>query len=371
MKLYTILFSLLVACRILASQPVMPGAVWNDTNGNPINAHGGGIMFDQGIYYWYGEFKNDSTGRAMDGVSCYSSADLMNWKNEGLALSVMPQGSFSDIEQGCILERPKVIYNPETGKYVMWFHLELKDRGYAAARAGVAVSDTPAGPFRFLYSYRPCAGSWPENLSQPERESTTTESDFAEWWTPEWMQAVKNGLFVRRDLQGGQMARDMNLFVDTDGKAYHIYSSEENLTLHIAELTPDYLSHTGRYIRIFPGGHNEAPALFTKDGRYYMITSGCTGWDPNEARLLSAPALWGPWEQHPNPCRGEDAALTFHSQSTCVLPVAGKPDAFIYMGDRWNPRCLIDSRYIWLPIRFENNLPVIDWTPEWSLSDLP
>lgn len=48
------------------------------------------------------------------------------------------------------------------------------------------------------------------------------------------------------------MSRDMTLFVDDDGKAYHIYSSEENLTLHIAELTDDYLGHSGRYIRIFP-----------------------------------------------------------------------------------------------------------------------
>lgn len=44
----------------------------------------------------------------------------------------------------------------------------------------------------------------------------------------------------------------MTLFVDDDGTAYHIYSSEENLTLHIAELSDDYLSHTGKYIRIFP-----------------------------------------------------------------------------------------------------------------------
>ena len=75
-------------------------------------------------------------------------------------------------------------------------------------------------------------------------------------------------MFVKRDLEGGQMSRDMTLFVDDDGKAYHIYSSEDNLTLQIAELSDDYLSHTGKYIRIFPGGHNEAPAIFKKDGIY-------------------------------------------------------------------------------------------------------
>ena len=80
------------------------------------------------------------------------------------------------------------------------------------------------------------------------------------------------------------MSRDMTLFVDDDRKAYHIYASEENLTLQIAELSDDYLSHTGRYIRVAPGGHNEAHAIFKIDGRYYIITSGSTGWEPNAAR---------------------------------------------------------------------------------------
>ena len=366
-------FLLLTSMGVLAqsnNQIILPKSVWNDDTGNHINAHGGGVLFHQGRYYWYGEHRLLKGDVPSGGVSCYSSVDLCNWVNEGIVLATTNEAGH-DIEKGCIIERPKVIFNPTTGKFVMWFHLELKDKGYAAARAGVAVSDSPTGNFQFLRSGRVNAGIYPMNMTEEDRTFAFDLEKYKKWWTPEWYKAIDKGLFVKRDLAGGQMSRDMTLYTDEDGKAYHIYSSEDNLTLHIAELTPDYLSHTGRYIRIFPGGHNEAPALFTKDGRYYMITSGCTGWDPNEARLLSAPALWGPWEQHPNPCRGEDAALTFHSQSTCVLPVAGKPDTFIYMGDRWNPRCLIDSRYIWLPIRFENNLPVIDWTPEWYLSVLP
>ena len=80
--------------------------------------------------------------------------------------------------------------------------------------------------------------------------------DYEEWWTPEWIEAVKKGLFIHRDLIGGQMSRDMTLYVDDDDKAYHIYSSEENLTIHIAELSDDYNEYTGKYIRIEPGGHN-------------------------------------------------------------------------------------------------------------------
>lgn len=79
------------------------------------------------------------------------------------------------------------------------------------------------------------------------------------------------------------MSRDMTLFVDDDQKAYHIYASEENQTLHIAELTDDYLGHNGRYVRILPGGHNEAPTVLKRNGKYFLITSGCTGWNPNAA----------------------------------------------------------------------------------------
>ncbi len=46
-------------------------------------------------------------------------------------------------------------------------------------------------------------------------------------------------MFWMRDFEGGQMARDMTIYVDDDGKAYHIYSSEDNLTLQIAQLTDD------------------------------------------------------------------------------------------------------------------------------------
>ena len=138
-------------------------------------------------------------------------------------------------------------------------------------------------------------------------------------------------MFVKRDLEGGQMSRDMTLFVDDDGKAYHIYSSEDNLTLQIAELSDDYLSHTGKYIRIFPGGHNEAPAIFKKDGIYWMITSGCTGWEPNKARLLTATSILGEWKQLPNPCVGENADKTFGGQSTYVLPLQGTEKQFIFI----------------------------------------
>ena len=302
------------------------------------------------------------------GITCYSSNDLYNWKYEGVALPVVKNNPDSDITEGCVMERPKVIYNKKTEKFVMYFHLEIKGKGYRAAKVGLAVSDRITGPYTFLRSYRPCAGYWPVNMTEDQKNEAVTIENFPEWWTNEWRKAVEDGMFVRRDFEGGQMSRDMTLFVDDDGKAYHIYSSEENLTLHLAELSDDYLSHTGKYIRIAPAGHNEAPAIFKKDGKYFMITSGCTGWEPNAARLFTADSIWGTWTEHPNPCIGNDADLTFHSQSTYIFQVVGKKNAFIFMADRWNPTRPIDARYIWLPVQFKNDLPVLKWVDKWDLS---
>ncbi|GHT41373.1 hypothetical protein AGMMS49965_11060 [Bacteroidia bacterium] len=346
---------------------IYPGAILPDDRGIHVNAHGGGILYHEGKYYLFGEHKGEKSSAAFVGVTCYSSGDLYNWRYEGVALPVSDDPK-SDIVSGCVLERPKVIYNAKTRKFVMYFHLELKGKGYEAARVGVAVGDRATGPFTYLKSYRPNAGRYPLNLTEAQRTATAKVSDFKEWWTPEWKQAAIDGMFTRRDFAGGQMSRDMTLYVDDDGKAYHIYSSEENLTLQLAELSDDYLSHTGKYIRIAPTGHNEAPAIFKKDGKYFMITSGCTGWAPNAARLFTANNIWGPWTEHPNPAVGTGADLTFESQSTYIQPVIGKKDAFIFMADRWTPKHPIDARYIWLPILFENGLPVLKWLDKWDLS---
>ena len=368
---------LLVVLPALSSgkTTIKSGEIWKDNRGEHINAHGGGVLKHGNTYYWYGEHKGEKSSAAFVGVTCYSSKNLRDWRYEGVALSVVDEKGH-DLESGCTLERPKVIYNKVTKKFVMWFHLELKGEGYWQARYGVAVSDSPKGPFKFIRSDRANAGYYPLDFDKDDMAvlDTLNADNYKEWWTPTWRDAIKKGLFLKRDMKArtleghnlpaGQMSRDMTLFVDTDGRAYHIFSSEDNLTLHIAELSDDYLSHTGRYIRVAPGGQNEAPAVFRHGNTYWMITSGCTGWDPNEARMFSAPSIWGPWKQHPNPCRGPKANITFGGQSTFVLPTDdGK---YIFMADIWRPKHPIDARYIWLPIDFDKDgVPVINWRDEW------
>lgn len=355
-----VLLPLLIAAllpRAVAADRFEPGEIWPDDQGVHINAHGGGVMFHGGSYYWFGEHKIAGRGgnSAQVGVGCYSSTDLYNWKNEGVALAVDERRS-SEISRGCIIERPKVIHNAKTGKFVMWFHLEHRGKGYATARTAVAISDKPTGPYRFVKSYRPNHGEWPQNFDR--RTTTDDKVDL-----------------LKRDRRRGQMSRDMTVFVDDDGKAYHIGSAEENYTLHISLLTPDYLGFTGTYWRLFPGGHNEAPAICKHDGKYWMITSGCTGWDPNEARSFVADSIGGPWKQLPNPCVGPHPKggmgpeKTWGGQSTFLLPVHGKPGRFIAMFDVWRPRNPIDGRYLWLPVHFENGRILVNHPATWKVSD--
>ena len=85
---------------------MVPAGVWNDVNGEYINAHGGGILLFDSKYYWFGEHRPAKGFSTEVGVTCYSSTDLCNWRYEGVALSVSEEAG-NEIEKGCIMERPK------------------------------------------------------------------------------------------------------------------------------------------------------------------------------------------------------------------------------------------------------------------------
>ena len=309
----------------------IPGQVWNDTDGNPINAHGGGLLYHNGTYYWYGEYKKGKTilpdwatwecyRTDVTGVGCYSSKDLLNWKFEGIVLPAVKDDPNHDLHPSKVLERPKVIFNKKTGKFVMWAHVESAD--YSKACAGVAVADSPVGPFVYQGSFRP----------------------------------------------NNAMSRDQTVFVDDDGRAYQFYSSENNETMYISLLTDDYLKPSGRFTRNFVKESREAPAVFKYNGKYYMLSSGCTGWDPNVAEIAVADSIMGTWKTIGNPCTGPDADKTFYAQSTYVQPVIGKKDAYIAMFDRWKKKDLEDSRYVWLPVLVKDGKITIPWHEKWTLS---
>lgn len=308
-----------------------PGSTWNDTDGQPIQAHGGGILFDQGVYYWFGENKHGPTITMDDvarvdviGISCYSSTDLLHWHNEGIVLPAVLDDPEHDLAPGKVVERPKVIYHRQSQTYVMWMHVDTVD--YSYARSGVAISATPTGPYRYLGGIAPC----------------------------------------------GTDCRDLTLFQDDNGTAYLIFASEYNRNLTIAQLSADYLSvqdvFTKHFSALRRSEGREAPAMFKHAGKYYLITSGCTGWETNAAECAVATSPFGPWQVLGNPCSGRQAEYTFDSQGTFVLPVPDYEDAFLFLADRWNPYNLSDSRYVWLPLRMQAGIPSINWHETWDFS---
>lgn len=283
---------------------------WKDNNGNFINAHGAGMLKYNETYYLFGEIKTGKTWLVPNqkwedyrvpagGISCYSSKDLLHWRYEGIALKPTIGDNSSEIDTSRVIERPKVIFNERTKKFVMWMHIDKND--YSLSHAGVAISNNPVGPYKYIGSFRP----------------------------------------------NGNMSRDMTIYKDDDGKAYLIYASEGNKTMHICLLDEDYLSPSKHEVRILTNRNREAPALFKYDGLYFLITSLCTGWDPNKARYAVSNEMMGQWKLKGNPFIGKDAGKTFNAQGTFVFPLREK-GRFLFMADKWNKKDLEKSTYLWL-----------------------
>ncbi len=309
------------ASPALASGVIVNGLQWADIAGDPIHAHGGGILKVGSFYYWFGENRNaDFSFKA---VSCYRSTDLRNWELRTNALS---SSSATELNHAKV-ERPKVVYNASTNRYVMWMHWE-NATDYSEARAAVASSPTIEGPYTYHGSLRPYAG---KGITDHGKD--------------------------------GYMSRDCNLFVDTDGTAYFISASNENLDLNLYRLSPDYLSINILVAKLFPGSQREAPALFKRNGVYFLLTSGATGWAPNQARYATSTNLASGWSSLTN--IGDGTA--FFSQSTTVVAVEGSAStSYLYAGDRWAGAWggpYLDSMYVWLPLSFPSNTTM---TMSWS-----
>ncbi|WP_165986590.1 RICIN domain-containing protein [Streptomyces sp. YIM 98790] len=294
---------------------VLNGTQFTDPNGNPVHAHGGGILQVGGYYYWFGE--NRQENNRFRYVSVYRSADLRTWEFRN---HVLTQSSAAEL-QNANIERPKVMYNRATGQFVMWMHKE-NGSDYSEARAAVAVSDTVDGDYAWRGSFRPL----------------------------------------------GHMSRDITVFVDDDGTGYMVSAARENYDLHIYRLTPDYTGVQSLVANPWPGGHREAPALFKRNGVYFMLTSGATGWSPNQQKYATSYSLSGGWSDMQNVGDG----TAFGSQTAWVLPVQGsRTTSYLYLGDRWGNSFgsnVNGSRYVWLPLSFPGDRSLaMSWTPELTI----
>ena len=286
------LCSVAIAARA-APQTVTPGAVWHDTAGRVIQAHGAGMIRVGKTFYWFGEDKTD--GSPFQNVTCYASTDLAHWTFQGDALTRQAGG---DLGPNRVVERPKVIYIGRTRTFVMYLHIDSPN--YGEAKVGVATSRTVTGPYTYLGSFRPL----------------------------------------------GHQSRDMTLFQDTDGTNYLVFEDRQR-GVSISRLTPEGWG-VEKEVALIPHAY-EAPAVVKVAGTYYLLGSHLSGWDTNSNQYATAPAMAGPWSDFKD--IAPPATKTYDSQTAYILPVFGSgTTSYLYLGDRWKPRNLSDSRYVWLPL---------------------
>ncbi len=289
---------------------IQNGTQWTDTDGNIVQAHGGNLLKVGKRWYLIGEDRGDSWN---PDVNLYSSDDLQTWKFEGKVLE--NHVTHPQLGDSRMIERPKLMYNSKTKKFVIWCHWEAKD--YSASEAGVFESDQVAGPYKVVWTGRPM----------------NTKS------------------------------RDCNVFQDVDGTAYFISTTDENTNLGLFRLSDDYHQAVEKVV-LCEGQRREAPAIVNIDGVYHMISSACTGWDPNQAMITTSSSLthgWGPLEKI-----GDHIA--FDTQASSILAIKGtKATTYVYVGDRWMDPDLPHSKIILLPIEFENGRMVLRWHQNWQL----
>lgn len=343
---------------------IFPGRLWLDTNGKPIQAHGGNVLYDNGVYFWYGENKELTTGKDgvwHNGVRCYSSQNLYEWKDEGIIIPP-EEDENSTLHKKSLMDRPHIVFNKYTKKYVCWVKIMNPQKGEQTMT--VLTADRVLGPYRKIREgVRPC----------------------------------------------GMNAGDFDIAISDDGKAY-FYFDRPHTEIVCADLTEDYLGFTGYYSTHFAGKTpptaREAPAHFLRNGKHYLVTSGTTGYLPNPSEIALASTWHGNFVPAEQPYRGDESRTSFHSQVSCVFKVAGRKDLYIAVADRWAPehtdknyeeygklyedlitkqdfnayfklkeytedreRCTRDSLYVWLPICFDGDKPYLTWKDEWRIED--
>lgn len=270
------------------------GIAFMDTDGERVNAHGGGIIEVEGTFYLHGEyFLSATTDHTFHGFAMYSSRDLATWTNEGIILPTQPSGELGPNRIG---ERPHIIQCPATGEFVLYAHAASED--YQSDKEVVyATSSVVNGQ----YSYQ-----------GPLRNA------------------------------GGQLVvhSDISAFADSTG-AYVL--TESGHVYPLAEDCHSWLSDQSVSAVNGPSGGAESPTVFKADGTYYWLGSYKTGWRANNNFYSTAPAVTGPWTYRgylapvADPNNEISDERTWLSQVTWVQPIEGcEGTVYVYLGDHWD-----------------------------------
>ena len=285
-----------------------------DNFDNPVEAHAGDIFYAEGKWWrigmnlsWPSSLANgyDGQGPNSGGWYEYSSPDLYSWTYVGQALP-----GFGLAHN----ERAHVIYNSTTSQYVLWANC---GNAYdSTMRACIATASQPQGPWTLV--------------------STSTNPDSLGF-------------------------KDNNLFVDTDGTGYVVYTNGDQNEIIVSQLSSDYLSTDGHYTVAVTGGH-EAPVLFKRGSVYFLVNSESSWFNAADDYVEYATATnpLGPWSPLSNGFYTQNVTNTiYNAQPTQVLQVPGETDAYLYIADSWNSATATDpenANLVWYS--FDNTTPL-------------
>ncbi len=283
-----------------------------------VDAHDGSIVQDGATFWMYGTsyqcgFALGRAGTKWCGILAFSSTNLVDWSPRGQAVAPTPlwQQRCAPPRFGCF--RPHVA-RAASGQWVMWVNTYDSAAGYR-----VLVAGSPAGP---------------------------------------WLETAQPTLALGGRAVPGR--GDHDLFVDSAGRGWLAYTLiEKGLPAAIAveRLNPELTSGTGAFVTL-PLGVVEAPSLFERDGRFFLVYSDpACPYCPAGTGLASAPSPLGPWTVAPTlsttSCGGQPAEVA-------KLRLADET-VWLYMADRWekgNPN-QGRARTWWEPLAFgANGLPL-------------
>jgi len=181
-----------------------------------------------GKYYIY-PTSDGFTGWSGTSFSVFSSADLVNWKDEGVIIDLPKDVSWAKMNAWA----PCIIEKKIGGKYKYFYYFT------AGKKIGVAIAEQPLGPFKD--SGKPIIDQYPEGINR------------------------------------GQQI-DPDVFTDPQtGKSYLYWG---NGYMAGAELNDDMISLKPGTTRILTpdGGYNEGTYVFCRNGKYYFT------WSQNDTR---------------------------------------------------------------------------------------
>ncbi|MCI4656907.1 family 43 glycosylhydrolase [Cryobacterium zhongshanensis] len=343
---------------------------WYDTAGNPIYSQGGGVFRFGDTYYWYGVrytgsesyftnptkiYGNTARDVKFVAITAYSSRDLVNWTFEGnvatpeTALAIPASKDVSSdyfsrmtsLNDASWLGRLGVVYNENTGKYVLLTQMETSFDPVRDTNAAVLSleSDTPTGPFHYA------------NL-QTKIQNTPVQG-----------------------------TGDQTVFTDDDGTDYLVFSSRNGRKYsYVSKISDaDSLSVEPAVQVGYVGAGREGNAMFKLDGRYYIATSDLHGWNSSVTHVISSSSadIQGAYSaEYTLP--GTEKDYSHVTQTGFFVTVTGTTrDTVIYAGDRWADFAWNGLGYNqWLPLsagpaglNFES---LSDWnlnatTGEWTV----